>query len=301
MNRAHPESIALTVAEGKRLCREDRLVAEWSDLLAREIERFADFVKGSDYPTNSPSDESINLLVDTIVARCETLRRLVLVAVRWGTDEAFRITLRGLAALTFSDMEQGGYTWLISLRLLAASMCFHWAVCAAIARADYRRVAQIAALALRTQNENSIAAVTLLPLAALENINWKVLKDFKTHHTPHSDFFSRIFVSEARDIVVSGDDAEQAWDDAEFLIAIESGHHSLRWMKEKGLGFWVPSGRFVWRRKGVLLHERLRRISELASESPELRAGLFGGRPESAKEVAEAASEFFTSMAGRWY
>jgi hypothetical protein len=301
MNRAHPESIALIVAEGRRFCREERLSADWSDLLAREVARFVSYVAGSDYPADRPTDDSLNALIGTITARSEALRRLVLVGVRWGSDEAFRITLRAISGLTCPNMNQSGFTSLISLRKLGVSMCFQWAIAAALLREDYDRVARIMHLGLRSQNEKNVPAVLLLPLLTLESVQWKVLKGFERHHTPHSDFFSALFVAEARDITVGPDEADLAWDDAEFMIAMESAHLRLsRQKKEEGLWFWIPVGRFIWRRTGTPLSERLTRIRELDPSSVELCAGLIGGTPEAAKDAATAASEFFGSVAGRW-
>jgi hypothetical protein len=299
-NRAHPDSIALTVAEGKRLCRDERFVPDWSDLLAREVERFSSFVRGSDYPQAIPTKESINQLVNTIVARSEALRRLVLVGVRWGNEEGFRATLRAISALTFADMHASGYTTLISLRLLAASMCFHWAVAAALLREDYARVAKVTHLPIRNRHEHDLSAVTALPFATLESVDWKLLTGFERNYTPQSDFFSRVFVAEARDVVVGVDEAEHAWDEAEFMIAMESGYKRLPRVKN-GLWFWVPLGRYIWQHGGTPFQERLQRMRELTPQSPVLRAGMLGGSPEAAKEVADSIAQFVGERARGWF
>lgn len=299
-NRAHPESVALTIAEGKRLCRDDRFSAEWSDLLAREVARFADYVRGPDYPRDRPTNETINDLVDTIVARSETLRRLVMLGVRWGTEEAFRSTLRAITAITFRDLDGSGFTWLTSFRLLGASLCFHWGMAAATVREDFSRVARLLHLEVRNRNEKALPAATMLPLAALESIEWKVLKGFENKLTPQSNFFSAIFADEAKDVVMGADDADRAWDDAEFLIAMESGFLRLPAVKERGLWFWVPPGRYVWRRDGELLSERLDRMKQLDANSPELQAGLFGGTPTTALEITEYVAEFLSKARSGW-
>ncbi|HTU10454.1 MAG TPA: SIR2 family protein [Allosphingosinicella sp.] len=299
LDRAHPESVALTVAEGRRLCRDNNATAEWSDLLSREVERLSGFVRGDDYHSaDAPTATSINELVRKFVARSETLRRLVLVGVRWGTEDAFRVTLQAISALTFPEMSRGGFTYLISLRMLGASMCFHWAIGAALLREDPSRASRLANLIVRTGDEKNIQAVVALPLISLDTVEWKILEGYERKHTPHSDYFGQIFGEEARDIVVAPAEADRAWDDAEFMIAMEAGYHRL--VQERGW-FWVPSGRFLWRREGGSWRERIERVQQLKPDSSELKAGLFGGSPDTAKKTAEAAAEFFERVAGSWF
>ncbi|MCW2388770.1 hypothetical protein M2333_001816 [Sphingobium sp. B11D3B] len=301
LNRAHPESIALTVAEGKRLCRDDRFAAEWSDLLATEVYRFSEYLNGPEYFNGSPNDDSINELIRNIVARSEVIRKLVLVSVRWGTDQSFQSTLRAITAITFPDMNGSGYAWVINLRILAASMCFHWAVSAALLREDFGRVGRLMHLALWSRSEKKQLAVSMLPLSSLPGIEWKILKGLERHYTPHSHFFSEIFITESKDVVISKDEAERAWDDAEFLIAAEAGYHRLPAMKEKGLWFWVPSGKFIWQRERTTLEDRMAHMESLTSDSPELKAGLFGGTVSGVEETHGNLKSFFQEVGSRWF
>lgn len=302
MNRVHPESIALLVAEGKKLCRDDRYSAEWTDLLAHEVTRFSDWVRSTEFFQGSPDNASINDLVKRIVARSEGLRRLVMIGARWGTDEAFRTMLRAIVAITFRDMDGSGFTWVISLRLLGASLCFQWGVAASLLRADaYDRAARLMHLIIPAKYEKGLPAVMLLPLAALETVEWKILEGFENHHTPHSDHFSKIFSDEAKDIIVGPNEADAIWDDCEFLIAAESGYQRLPAMEDKGLWFWVPPGRFVWRSEGgTSLSQRMDYLRGLSATSPELKAGLFGGNLDGLNKTLPQLTEFFARAGSRY-
>jgi hypothetical protein len=263
-------------------------------LLTREVARFRAFVEGPDYPMTFTHNDQFTDLVNDIVARAETLRRLFLVGARWGTDESFSILLRALAALDFSAIMVSGQIWQISLRQLAASLCFYWSIGASLLRRDFNRVASLMNLSLAHFNGKRPAAINALPLTELERIEWKVLKGFERNYTPHSDFFSPLFIAEANDIVVGSADAEGAWDDTEFVIGMEFTYRSLQ---EHPDWVWVPVGRFMrlWQ---SALPERLDRMGALDAASPELQAGLFGGTTESAKATLESAREkirLFTS------
>lgn len=303
MNRTHPESIELLVAEAKKLSRDDRHAAEWTDLLAREVARFSDWVRSPDFFQGSPDKTSINGLVKMIVARSEGLRRLVMIGARWGTDEVFRTTLRAISAVTFGDMDGSGYTYVISLRMLGAAMCFQWGVAASLLRADgYGRAARLMHLIIPAKYDKSLPAVTCLPIAALDNVDWKILEGFERHHTPHSDYFSKIFASEAKDIVIGANEADAVWDDGEFLIAVESGYQRLQAMKEKELWFWVPPGRFVRRTEGgTSLDQRMAHLRSLSGTSPELAAGFFGESVEGLNETLPQLTEFFGNVRSRYF
>ncbi len=303
MNRVHPQSIALLVAEGRKLCREDKYAAEWTDLLALEVSRFSKWAQGEEFFVGNPDKDSINDLVTRIVSRSEGLRRLVLVGTRWGSDEAFRAVLQAISAITFRDMDGSGFVTINSLRMLGASMCYQWGVAAALLREDgYVRAARLMHLNIPSKYKSSLPAVTLLPLAALESVNWKFLQGHERHHTPHSDFFSKIFVSEAKDIVVGPNEADAIWDDGEFLIAAESGYQRLPALEEKGLWFWVPPGRFVWRTEGGnSLGQRMAHLQGLSSDSPELKAGFFGKSVDNLQKTLPHLTEFFGKAGSSWF
>ncbi|MBH0112379.1 SIR2 family protein [Novosphingobium sp. YJ-S2-02] len=302
MNRVHPESIALLVAEGKKLCRDDRYSAEWSDLLAHEVSRFSDWVRSPEFFQGSPDNASINDLVKRIVAKSEGLRRLVMIGARWGTDEAFRTMLRAIVAITFRDMDGSGFTYVISLRLLGASLCFHWGVAASLLRADaYDRAYRLMHLIISAKYEQGLPAVTRLPLAALSSVEWKFLDGLERRHTPHSDYFSEIFLNEAKDIVVGPNEADAVWDDSEFLIAAESGYQRLLTKEDKDLWFWVPFGRFVWRREsGTSISQRMDYLRGLSDTSPELKAGLFGGSMDGLNKTLPKLTKFFEEEGSRY-
>lgn len=172
LNRVHPESMALLVAEAKKICRDDRHAVEWSDLLAREVAKFSEWVRSPDFFQGSPDKASINDLVKRIVARSEGVRRLVMIGARWGTDEAFRATLRAISAITFRDMDGSGFTLVVSLRMFGAALCFQWRVAASLLRADgYKRAARLMHLTIPGKYDKSLPAVTLLPIAALDTVD----------------------------------------------------------------------------------------------------------------------------------
>lgn len=77
-SRPHPQSVEMAVALAKRYCRDDKFAMEWSEFLHAEVEKVARFVRGSEYPTESPTVASLNVLVERFDSLTETLRRACL-------------------------------------------------------------------------------------------------------------------------------------------------------------------------------------------------------------------------------
>ncbi|MGP7795633.1 SIR2 family protein [Sphingomonas sp. CLY1604] len=300
LDRLHPRSVAMTVAEGKTICRDERSAPEWADLLARELETTMDRVVSA-IPTDRPTTDLVNEVVARIIGHSEGLRRLVLVGTRWGGEEAFRAVLRAIVDAGSPADAQSGYTYWSSLRVLPASMCFHWAIAGALMREDHERLARITRLELPRRYDGSASAAVTLPLGALRDVEWKFLPGLERQYTPHSWFFSKLFEQDARDVAASTTQAQEAWDDGEFWIALEAASRRLPEYKKNRGWFWVPPGRFVWRGEGRRLADRLSAIRALPVDAPQYRAGLLGGDAAAASEMLEAVEDFFRRVASSWH
>ncbi|NNH45488.1 hypothetical protein HLI03_28220 [Rhizobium laguerreae] len=291
-SRVHPQTAAIAVAEARKISRDERLAPEWADLLRREVDLVSKFVRSEDYAKIVPSKETLNALISETLWRTEILRRVILVAARWGNDEAFRSIKLAISSLTFADMQQGGYTYTISMRRLAGSLCFYWALCGSIAREDYGRVHELLTMKLRTADERQVPAVRVMPFTTYQSVDWKILAGFETRHTPESDFFSAIFEKEASDVVINPDDGSMLWDDAEFIITMAFAYDRLPLVEERGTWFWAPVGRSAWRRASILLSERIQALQEETESSPVYRSGLLGGSAAAAAPSIAALSDF---------
>lgn len=173
-SRPHPQSIEMAVALAKRYCRDDRYVLEWAEFLGDEVSKIRSFISGKDYPTQSPTKETVNALIATLVSRSETLRRACLVSGRWGTAETNRNVIRAIRSLGFRSETVSGFTYWIALRDLCASLCFYWALAGAVAREDYFTARYLMHAPIKTST-NEEAFVCTLPLLILDLTDWKIL------------------------------------------------------------------------------------------------------------------------------
>jgi hypothetical protein len=138
VDRPHPQSVTMAVALAKKFCRDDAYALEWSELLAAEVEKIRDFVNGPDYqPLQSSDPEAMTELVRKVVACTEILRRVILVAGRWGTVQSMQAVARALSLLG-SWPPLGGITLWLNLRSFAGTLCFYWGLVGTLARDDYQ-------------------------------------------------------------------------------------------------------------------------------------------------------------------
>ncbi|MGO8449894.1 SIR2 family protein [Rhizobium gallicum] len=299
-SRVHPQTAAIAVAEAKKLSRDERLAPEWADLLACEVDRVSKFVRSEEYAKIIPGKETVNALVAETLSRTEILRRVILVASRWGNDQAFHSIKAAISSLTFADMHQGGYTYMISMRRLAGSLCFYWALCGSIAREDYGRVRELLTMKLRTADERQVPAVRVMPFNALDSVDWKILAGLENNHTPASDFFAAVFDKEASDVVINPNDSSMLWDDTEFVITMQFAYDRLPLMEKSGIWFWAPVGRSAWRRASILLSERIQTLLDEGDASVICRSGLLGGSAAKAGPAITALNEFLAKTV-HWY
>ena len=299
-SRPHPQSVEMAVALAKRYCRDDKFAMEWAEFLHAEVEKVAKFVHGPDYPTASPTNDSLNALVERFGALSETLRRACLVCGRWGTQDANDAAIQAIRSLCFHHISQSGFTSLISLRNFSAMTCFYWSAMGIIARNDWPGLRSLLRAEV-TVNGKPIPLVSLMPPASFESTDWKFLSGLEDHYTPSSDYLRRKIEPEIKDIAVLSDGIDALFDTLEAIISLEFAIDRLKRMEGTGLWFWTPPGRFVWKGSRLSGESVLDKFANLSSDDPLLLAGLLGGTPTASAEIVAATREYFGKAARSWF
>lgn len=300
-SRPHPQSVEMAVALAKRYCRDDKFAMEWSEFLHSEADKVRQFVAGKDYPTDRPTSETLNRVVDTFVVKTEVLRRIALVCGRWGTPEANRAIARVVQSISFTNEARSGYSSYISLRQLGASICFYWNLAGLMDRGDWPMIKMLMHTELKS-DRISQPFVSRLPLLGYEDVEWKFLLGLERHKTPISDYLFDKFKLDARDISLSEERCEELFDEMELTISLEAGCVRLSQMEGTGLWFWVPFGRFIWKSGNLNWKEAITRLEGLSDIDPIYSAGLLGGSKAAAGPVFKSVREFLGEIANsiRW-
>lgn len=285
VDRPHPDSVALTVALARKYCRDDKYAMEWTELLAGEVEKIRTFVNGPDYNPKGPNDiDNLNALVQQIVARTEVLRRIMLIAGRWGTAQSVQAVSRSISLLA-SWPTMGGITLWIRLRSFGATLCFYSALIGLMARENYQDVKLLMRTKAKTPDGDVELVSHLPPTVVVDSGDiWKHLKGYDSRRHPGSDFLLDLLKIECREVTLTEAETEDLFDRLEFLVTLEYAHIRLA---TPNVHFWTPVGSYVWRR-GSLTNQRAW-FKETALTL--LRAGLIGGDNVKSKPVIDAVDD----------
>ena len=287
--RPHPTSAAMAVALAKRYCRDDAFALEWTELLAAEAAKIRRFVMDPDFHTGTPTNATLNDLIRRFLGQCEILRRVCLVAGRWGGQEAGKAVIRVLRDLQFRELSGGGFTYVIALRAFAASLCFYWFLVGCAAGERWALALEVLRARIRYDDKDE-PFVALLPLVSYETVDWKILEGFENRRTPVSDFLIERLKTEIGDIALGAHGVEALFDDVELLVAIEAGYQRFR---VKGMDwFWAPYGRFIWRDRSKGFDS----VLADGADHPWVKAGLTDGAAETVKKTVEMLREFFSKF-----
>ena len=290
----------MAIALTRRYCRDDKFAMEWAEFLHGEVEKVRSFVTGPEYPKNQLTSETFTALIGAFVSKTEVFRRSCLICGRWGTAEANRSVVRAIQSLSFAAEPQGGFTWNIALREFGASLTYYWNLAGLVDGNRWPLVYDLTYFEIQT-NVDKHPSVFLLPPSAYESVDWKFIKGRERHHTPVSDFlFDQFAVDAAKDISINEKQADALFDRMEFFISLEVAVVRLKLVQDKGLWFWVPFGRYLWKGRGANWQEAMAEYEALPDASPLFAAGLLGGSKSAAGPVFTAVREFLPQVRRTW-
>ncbi len=284
---ASTSSVASRVALAKKYCRDDRYALEWVELLVAEVAKIKKFITGPTYPAVKPDSDSINALVSMFTSESEALRRMCLVSGRWGTAEANRAIARVLRSLTFQSDSRSGFTYWIEIRPFPGALCFYWSIVGALAREDFETARALMHTTARTAHGDG-PIVSMFPPMSFGTIDWKILKGLENRRTPVSDFMFALLKEEVTDIAIDQSEAEEIFDSAEMLISLEFAQIRRQRMEATGIWFWMPIGRFVWKRHAKSPADTL---AAYAGNDALLKNGLLGGSSSSRSQTMALVNE----------
>lgn len=274
MSRPHPQSVAMAVALARKYCRDDRYALEWSELLAGEVAKIRVVISQQAYATPTLADVSVKKAVDLLSSCSEGFRRLCMICGRWGSAENKEIAARAVRSLAQTTSLSGLVAW-SDIRDLPASLGFYWFAAGLMQANDYQRLSNFLSEAV-PRDEKSESLVEFLPLHELCSDIWSHLRGYAPF-TWSSWLFS-LFREESRDIAMAGPDSDLAFDDLEFLIAIQgAGARLARIAREKRGFFRFPLGRFVLEGRQPGVFERIATFRRMNPADARFQAGLFGG------------------------
>jgi hypothetical protein len=272
--RPHPQSVTMAVALAKKYCREDRYALEWSELLAGEVAKIRSTVDQQAYVEPNLEGGSIKKALQLLANCGEGFRRLCMICGRWGARENRSVSVRAIRSLVQTNTLSGLVAW-NHIRDIPASLAFYWFTVGAMQAGDYDSVRSLFRQTVH-RDETETALIERLPLHELSSDIWSRLDGFPPY--TWSSWLHSLFRNESRDIALAGPDTEAAFDDLEFLVAVEGAiARSMRIDREKKGQFHFPLGRFVLEGRQPSVFDRLAALRRINRTDARFQAGLFGG------------------------
>lgn len=293
-SRPHPQRIATAIALAKRYCRDDKFAMEWAEFLHAEVEKIRAYVTGPEYPKVQPTTDSLNEIVNSFMARTETLRRACLICGKWGTNRSNQSVIQALQELSFDNESKSGYSYYVSLREFAASICFLWNSVGLMANNDWQLMKSLF-LAEIKRDGKLVPLVSVLHPASYASVEWKFFTNLKNRATAVSDYLFEKLKIDSKDISVSETRADDLFDQVELFVSLEC-HHQRPRVEAAGIWLRTPYGRFLWKDSNRMWGQALARLEELPNTDPIYVCGLLGGNSENSKATFESIRAYFTEF-----
>ena len=280
IDRPHPLSAKVAVAQTKKYLSEPKYRIELHDLLMGEIETICRMVTSNDYPVVGSFAKEI---VGERIARFETIGNIALaVAVNvcfWGQKDQLSLLYRALARLANQPQPSSYDRRMMALRSYPAALFLYAGGIAALAAGRYDTVLGLMTVPKVGRGEDEQPLVAGLPLYEYQEI-FGCLPGQDRKLVPFSERVCSVARNPLREIVPDDKTYEMTFDRFEYLQSLV--------LADTPEGQRALPGAFGYRQQAVVDLER--EVKSQGAEWPPFKAGFFGGdigRLERAKLLVE--------------
>lgn len=277
---------ALSLDRFKDLLSDDRHRIRLHDALVGEVKALQGLMGEEQFPVRNVHnlrDEDYLARVERYEALTGPLLSIMAAGGYWGNDEHARLQARCLARLADPPGDRNGITGLLNLRLYPALLLVYASGVGAVLAGRYDTLAVLVSMKTRKDNEHAPLVRALVHTDVISSDLLKRRPELERHKTPTSDHLFEILKGPLGSFVIDEVEYQAAFDRFEYLYALIHGDIGE---KEGMFGrIWGPVGCFLWR-KGIQ-EEVERELAQRGDDWPPLKAGLFGGSVERAKQVKE--------------
>lgn len=315
MDRPHPLSVGVAVASLKRYLPDPAQRIRLHDLVMGEAQRVHDALGEEHFPPNDPAFTDStwrDFLLERLVryrATTEILVNLLAVGCSWSAGpEQDALWGRALERVGNHAETWSGKEVLLEARRYPALLSLYAGGLAAVASEKY---GALRALALdqeyRELNEAvpMVAALDPWKVFSLEQVQQALHEGNQRRYTPVSDHLHDVLRGPLRQVVPSDAQYTRNFDTLEYLLGLILT--DLRSQREANDPYITGPriGSYGWRykheRRGGPWEQVQRDLAHQGDLWPPLRAGLFGGSLERAREATESFNQFVTEARSRFW
>jgi len=294
LKQPQPISTAAAVAALKRYLPSSEQRIRLYDLMMAEVESAAELVRTIISTETQPTTQKVLDAMTQIEGASERLTTLVATGAYWGENAHSSIWQRTLERLATVHSGPSSYEAWNNLWRYPAQIVFYAAGLAMLAQhkkggetlLDLLLVPELRFADRRTP-ESPVVALNVSE--AIDIRLARALPGYERRYTPISDRLCDVLKPILMPFFSTEDAYEAAFDRFEYLVAL--AYADYRVYKAK-IGFWVPGGRFVWRREWASAAGQPNIADQIAAEIardgvqwPMLQRGLFEGSLERLTEM----------------
>jgi len=274
LDRPHPLSAKVAVAQAKKYLAEHKYRIQLHDLLMQEVERIVEEAAPRNYPvTESFKNEDIVKRIAAFEALSETAIGIISIGCYWGDREHRPLWVSAVDRLANPSRPQAWNNTLQGLRVYPAMLLLYAGGIAAISGNHYEALYDLLSKPKVRDNRGPVDLVIGLSDGLKPEV-FKAIPDLKDKKVPRSERLFQVLREPLREILPDDEGYERAFDCFEAMQSF--------WSADT-IG-WAMPGAFMYRHdrdeKGSVLAEIVDEHKAQGNNWHLFKIGFFQGKPE---------------------
>jgi hypothetical protein len=296
VQRPHPLSSKVAVANLKKFITDERHIIKLNDMVKEETRRVIESFQGDDFSIDSTfTAEEFAKRLEKYEAHSEVIISLFASGAYWGKPVQEHIWANCLEWLSEDKYSAGLVAWIELQRYPALLVTY----AGGIASVAANQLNNLKALLLKASVVNNhriskeMAAVfSILPIRIFDE-RGKYIPEMERRKTPVSDHLFRVLREPLRDIIPRDSEFEKYFVRFEYYLSlIHADFYEVEYNR-----FWGPIGQFGWRSSDDnILQVLSREIEEKGDSHPLILAGFFNGSVDRLKKVKEEMDKLIYNL-----
>lgn len=305
IERQHPISIKIAIANAKKYLSEDKFIINLHDLLITEAIKVSNESSNENFPvTKDYADKNV---IQERVAKYESIYEIMIGLFihlcYWGNNQHLNILIKSFElAANPKDERLGGLKVLLDLKYYPGLLLLYSGGIAALANNNYKYLKTLLVDTKIFEDNNEYKSVTRLNTYILieKDIAAMLPGRNERNYTPFSDYLFDFLRKYFEEIIPNAQQYESIFDRFEYLLSLV--YTDLHY-NPKGR-FWAPTGSFGWRNLRYNPEKHIskkieKEIEGLGENWPLLKIGLFNNSVDRIKTIKKNLDNFYLSF--RWF
>ena len=304
-SRPHPLSTEAAVMSLKHYLSESKYRIQHSDLVSGTINRVIEIVSGEDFALQGgppPSNESITARVRGYDAACSTLLAMATVGSYWAEKDHFSVWRMALERLTEAYERVGYDTWIDLQRYPATLLLYALGLGALSNNKQIDFLGYLLATKVVPRGsmgiQKKVFVIEILHPILLGDQPMKCLEGMERRHMPLNDWLHDELRQYMKHLTINDNRYTLMFDKLEILMSLSYIFRKNQ-SKENGLGQWVPTGSFLYRRenRNQIMQDIQNSIDGFRGNSVFIKCGIFGNTVDDCSQSISSLMQFVDSRA----